>query len=147
MLIPDLNLLIYAYNADAPHHEAARAWWEACLSGQEEVGLPWAVLHGFMRLMTHRRVLEQPLRPDDVIAIESSWLERDNAFILQPGDRHFRIWSELLSALGIAGKLTTDSHLAALAIEHRAELHSNDGDFARFRELRWHNPLRAAKRD
>lgn len=141
MLIPDINLLVYAYNVSAPEHEMARSWWEACLSETREVGLPWAVLLGYLRLMTSRDVLVEPLAPAEALAHIRSWLERAQAHPLLPGPRHLDLLDRLTAEGGAAGRLTTDVHLAALAIEHQAELHSNDSDFSRFSGLRWRNPL------
>jgi len=143
MIIPDVNLLIYAYNADAPHHLCAKTWWESLLNGQQRVGLPWAVMCGFIRLMTHARVLQIPLPPKAAIAHVQSWLARDCVQLVDPGPKHLALLEQLLVQAGIAGAITTDAHLAALAIEWQAELHSNDHDFARFSGLRWHNPLNA----
>lgn len=142
MILPDINLLVYAYNQDALEHVGARSWWERLLSSSEPVGLPWAVSCGFIRLMTHPAVLLEPLDPRRAIEHVRSWLDRPNVEVLDPGPRHLEVLARLLENLGVAGNLTTDAHLAALAIEHQCELHSNDGDFARFSGLRWRNPLR-----
>ncbi len=141
MIIPDINLLIYAYNADAPSHLPAKHWWEHCITQPRVVGLPWAVACGFIRLMTHRRVLETPLLPGQAIAHVRSWLARSHVHVVDPGTRHLAILGELFRATGVGANLTTDAHLAAIAIEYQAELHSNDADFARFPGLRWSNPV------
>jgi toxin-antitoxin system PIN domain toxin len=141
VILPDLNLLVYAYNSDAPHHAAAKGWWEELLSSDVLVGLPWVTALGFIRLMTHRTVLERPLDPARAIQHVRSWHSCPNVNGLEPGPRHLEILERLFGELGTAGRLTTDAHLAALAIEHQCELHSNDADFARFPGLRWHNPL------
>jgi len=141
VILPDINLLVYAYNQNAPLHEPARRWWEETMSAGKPIGLPWTVMLGFVRLMTHPAVLSPPLRPNKAIEHVKSWLTRPHVRVLEPGPRHLAILDELLSGLGVAGSLTTDAHLAALAIEHQAELHSNDTDFARFTGLRWHNPM------
>jgi toxin-antitoxin system PIN domain toxin len=142
MIVPDINLLVYTYNSDAPLHQKARAWWESCLSESRSVGLPWAVLLGYLRLMTSRSVLQNPLSADEALGHIRSWLERPQVQILQPGSHHLDVMENLMRASGASGSLTTDVHLAALAIEHQAELHSNDADFSRFPGLRWNNPLR-----
>ena len=144
MIVPDVNLLVYAYNRDAREHAGSRAWWENLLGSSQTVGLPWAVSCGFIRLMTHPAVLVTPLQPLRAIAHVKSWLDRPNVEVLDPGPRHLEVLEELLGNLGVAGNLTTDAHLAALAIEHQCELHSNDADFARFSGLRWRNPLSGA---
>lgn len=141
MIIPDVNLLIYAYNSDAPHHAAAKTWWEELLSSDQPVGLAWATTLGFIRLMTHRAVLLMPLDPERAVQVVRSWHARPSVTVLEPGPRHLNLLAGIFQALGTAGNLTTDAHLAALAIEHQGELCSNDADFARFPGLRWSNPL------
>lgn len=141
MIVPDVNLLVYAYNSDAPKHERALAWWEECLSGSTPVALPWLVMLGFVRLMTSRSVLVRPLFAPNAVKHVSAWLARPNAHVLVPGPRHLSLLEDLLSQSGGSGALTMDAHLAALAIENQAELHSNDTDFARFPGLRWVNPI------
>lgn len=141
MIVPDVNLLIYAYNIDAPHHGAARAWWQELLNGKQPVGLPWATALGFVRLMTHRAVLVEPLSGVVAVTHVQSWLARPNVEPLEPGPRHAELLRQLFEVTGVAGALVTDTHLAALALEHQAELHSNDSDFSRFPGLRWRNPL------
>lgn len=142
MIVPDVNLLVYAYSQRAPLHAKARKWWEAALGEGEPVGIPWNVLCGFIRITTHPAVLNPPLRVERALEVVRSWLERPGVRILEPGPRHFEILAGLLSGLGVAGNLTTDAHLAAIAIEHHCEVHSNDTDFARFPGLRWRDPLR-----
>jgi toxin-antitoxin system PIN domain toxin len=140
MILPDINLLVYAYNADAPGHRRAKSWWEECLSESRPVGLPWAVLLGYLRLMTSRNVLVYPLTPEEAIGHLRSWLERPQVQILQPGPRHLELLAQLMESQS-SGHLTTDVHLAAVAIEHGAELCTNDSDFSTFPDLRWTNPL------
>jgi len=141
LILPDVNLLIFAHNEDAPHHAAARAWWEGVMTDRLPVGLPWAVAMGFVRLVTFPRVTPRPLAPRAAVGLVRSWLDRSHVGVLTPGSRHLDILETLFDAAGVAGRLTTDVHLAALAIEHNAELCSNDADFARMPGLRWSNPL------
>lgn len=141
MIIPDINLLIYAHNDQAPLHAEAKVWWESLLNERVSVGLPWIAVGGFIRLMTHPRVLERPMEAARAVECVREWLERDQVRILHPGDRFADLFLDFLTALGTAGNLTTDAQLAALAVEHQAELHSNDTDFHRFPGLRWKNPL------
>jgi toxin-antitoxin system PIN domain toxin len=141
MILPDINLLVYAYNRNAPHHAEARAWWEGLLNELVPVGIPWAVVCGFVRLMTHPAVLVNPLDPGRTLLHVRSWFERPLVEVLEPGPRHLEILERLLGSLGVAANLTTDAHLAAIAIEHQCEIHSNDADFSRFPGLRWRNPL------
>lgn len=146
MIIPDLNLLIYAHHAADPRHAAARAWWEGCLNGSEPVGMAWATLLGFVRLTTHRQVLVHPLPVATATGVVEEWLDQPIVRVLVPGREHARHCFGYLRKLGVAGNLTTDAHLAALALEYQAELHSTDNDFARFPGLRWRNPLESKKR-
>jgi len=141
VILPDVNLLLHAYNRESPAHVEARAWWEDLLNGTQPVGLAWVAILGFIRVTTHRQVLLNPLPAAVACADVRAWLARPYVSVLHPGDRHAEILFGLLDSLGTAGNLTTDAHLAALAIEHQAELHSTDADFGRFSGLRWVNPL------
>jgi toxin-antitoxin system PIN domain toxin len=143
MLIPDVNILVYAYNIDWPQHELARKWWETSLRQSRPIGIPWATSLGFIRIVTNRRIMTSPLPVEDAIRRVRSWLDHPCVRIVGPGDRHAEILFELLMKLGTAGNLTSDAHLAALAIEYQAELVSADADFSRFPGLRWFNPLTA----
>lgn len=140
MILPDINLVVYAYNEDAPHHLGAKAWWERCLSQPEPVAVAWVVMLGFVRLMSNRRVLARPMSASEAVDHCKSWLLRPNVRIALPGPTHMDILAGLLDG-PIGPNLVTDAHLAALAIEHQAELHSNDTDFARFSGLSWRNPV------
>ncbi len=142
MLIPDVNILLHAYNRQAPAHVPARKWWETALSGTRPIGLAWVTALSFLRLMTGSVIPERPLPVRDAIVTIRSWLTQPNVQILGPGEHHADILFGLLEKLGTGGNLTTDAHLAALAIEYNAELVSTDTDFARFPGLRWFNPLR-----
>jgi toxin-antitoxin system PIN domain toxin len=141
VILPDINLLLHAYNADSPSHAAARAWWQARMNGAAPVGLCWAAMLGFVRLATHRQVMTNPLPPKAACDRIRTWLDRPCVSIIEPGPRHADLVFGLIESVGAGGNLTTDAHLAALAIEHQAELHSTDADFSRFPGLRWRNPL------
>jgi toxin-antitoxin system PIN domain toxin len=141
VIIPDVNLLIYAIDEVSPHRPIARAWLGDIMSGSETVGFPWHSLLGFLRLTTNPRLLETPLSPATALDIIDGWLAQPNATIAHPTRRHAAVLRDLLTPVGVAGDLTPDAHLAALAIEHGATLHSADTDFARFAGLRWYNPL------
>jgi toxin-antitoxin system PIN domain toxin len=142
--LTDVNVLLYAYDESSPHHERARPWLEDRLSGTETFAFSWPVLLAFVRLATNPRVFESPLALDEAFDAIESWLAQPPATVLHPTDRHGAVLRDLLMPLGSAGNLTTDAHLAALAIEHGAELCSADADFARFPRLRWVNPMAAA---
>lgn len=141
MKLPDLNLLLYAIDAESPRHERARDWLEGTLSGTEEVGFAWVVLLGFVRISTNPAIFAQPLALDEALDYVDGWLAQPVAAIVDPAAGHAGRLGELLALLGTAGNLTSDAHLAALAIEHGAELCSSDADFGRFEGLRWADPF------
>jgi toxin-antitoxin system PIN domain toxin len=143
MIIPDVNLLLYAHMAAFPEHEGARHWFEMLMNGAEDVGIGAPALFGFIRLSTNPRIFDPPLSADHAATWVEQWLSRPHVHFLLPGPRHLEIAFRLLRALGTGGNLTTDVQLAALAIEHQGTLHSNDTDFGRFAQLRWSNPLKA----
>ncbi|MGD0497600.1 MAG: type II toxin-antitoxin system VapC family toxin [Bryobacteraceae bacterium] len=141
MILVDANLLIYAVNEDAPLHRKAKAWLESAISGSETVALSWNVLLAFLRLTTRAGLLRTPLPVDVALEVVEAWLSQPSVAVIHPGPRHLRVLRDLISPLGTGGNLTSDAHLAALAIEHGAQLYSTDADFARFPPLRWRNPL------
>ncbi len=141
MKLPDANLLLYAIDERAPRHEAARAWLEATLSGTETVAFAWTVLLAVVRLSTRSVVFEQPLDSHAALDLVDGWLARPNVTVVHPTERHAAVLRELLAPFGTAGNLVSDAHLAALAIEHGAELCSSDRDFGRFSGVRWTDPL------
>jgi len=141
VIVPDVNLLLYAHVKGFAEHPKARRWWEDLMNGSEEVGLGGPAVFGFIRLATSPRVLDRPLRVGEALARVEDWMSRRHVRFAMPGPRHLEIAFGLLRELGAAGNLTTDAQLAALAIERQGEVHSNDADFGRFRGLRWVNPL------
>ncbi len=140
MKLVDLNVLLYAVNQDAPEHEAVRSWWEAALAEDEPVGLAWVVVLGFLRLTTSAQVFASPLSASQAIGRVDAWLSHPSIRLVHETEEHWRVFKELLDRAGTAGNLTTDAHLAALAISHGATLVSCDADFGRFPHLRWENP-------
>jgi uncharacterized protein len=141
--LPDVNVLLYAVDEESRHHVGARVWLEEALSGTETIAFCWSVLLAFVRLSTRPVVFEEPLGVDEALDLVEGWLGQPNATVIDPTMRHVATLRDLLSPLGTAGNLTSDAHLAALAIEHGAELCSYDGDFARFPGLRWTRPAAA----
>ncbi len=141
MIVPDVNMLVYAYNSTAPQHLRARGWWEESVRGLQPVGLPWVVALGFVRIMTSRRVMARPLDPATAVRHVRSWLDQHTVFIVQPGPRHLNILAGFAEAGVLASPVVTDAHLAAISVEHQAVVHTNDADFTRFPGLRWENPL------
>lgn len=142
MKLPDVNLFLYAYDSESPHQRAAQEWLEKAMGGTETVALAWAVLVGFIRLSTKPAVFTMPLAVDVAIDLVHVWLAQPVATVVHPSDRHAAVLRDLLQPLGTAGNLTSDAHLAALAIEHGATLYSADNDFSRFAGLSWVDPLR-----
>jgi toxin-antitoxin system PIN domain toxin len=140
--LPDVNLFLYAYDSESPHYSAAREWVEETLTGTETVALAWATLVGFIRLSTKPAVFARPLKAEAAIGFVEQWLGQPAATVVHPTDRHAAVLRDLLTPFGAAGNLTSDAHLAALAIEHGATLCSCDNDFSRFAGLRWVDPLR-----
>jgi toxin-antitoxin system PIN domain toxin len=143
MMLPDVNVLVHAHNAESAVHARARHWWDECLSGPEGVGLAWATLLGFIRLTTNRKIVARPLTVGDVTARIESWLDLPHFHLAQPSETHFARLRAELERLGTAGNLTTDAHLAVLAMERGYVLYTTDADFARFPGLRWVNPCEA----
>ena len=146
MIIPDVNILIHAHNVDYFHHEAARSWWEATLYRARPVGLAWAAVLGFIRIVTNRSIVTRSLPVKQAVGTVRSWLELPGVRMIHPGEEHGETLFRLLEELGTAGNLTTDAHLAALAIEYQAEIATTDADFSRFPGLRWFNPVAVNKR-
>jgi uncharacterized protein len=140
MLI-DANILLFAVNSAAPEHVRAAAWLEDALNGNRRVGLPWESLTAFVRLATNPRVVPKPLAPIDAWVIVEEWLAAPAAWVPVPTERHAAVLGDLIRRYRPTAKLVPDAHLAALAIEHGAEVISADTDFARFAEIRWRDPL------
>ena len=141
MIVPDVNLLVFAYHKQSPYHEGARGWWEGRVNGTETVGIPWAVTTGFVRLMANPRVLESPMSPSAALGPVMIWFQYAHIQSLDPGSDHLTNLQSFFDAVDGGAKLVTDAHIAALAIEHQAVVHSHDSDFRRFPGLQWYNPL------
>ena len=141
MILIDANLLIYAHVKNLPQHVAAKGWLDKCLNASAPVGLPWPSLLGFLRIVTNPRIFERPESIKDAWKQIKEWLECPSAWIPRPAERHVEILEGLLIDLNITANLVPDAHLAALAIEHGLILCSADGDFGRFPDLKWQNPI------
>jgi len=143
LILVDANLLIYAHVKAFAQHQAARDWLDEQLNDISRVGLPWASLLAFLRVVTNPRIFEQPEPIADAWAQVMAWLACDTTWIPEPTEHHSETLGRLIALPGVHGNLVPDAHVAALAIEHGVTLCSTDGDFARFPGLRWLNPLAA----
>jgi uncharacterized protein len=141
VIIPDINLLLYACDSSSPFHAKAAGWWESCLSGTEPVGMLHVVVFGFVRIATNTRVFLHPMSPGEAAGHVRAWLEQPPVQLLDPGPDHIRRALKLLETVGTAGNLVSDVQMAALAMDHDAVLHTADTDFVRFQGLRWFNPI------
>ena len=141
MILVDANILIYAHVDSFAQHRVAREWLDHQLNGPAPVGLPWASVLAFLRLVTNSRVFEHPESIVDAWSQVRTWLACESVWTPEPTERHADVLGEFLTLPGVHGNLVPDAHLAALAVEHGLTLCSTDGDFARFRALRWLNPI------
>lgn len=141
MILVDANLLIYAVDRDSPHHAPARRWLEEALSGSESIGIPWIAALAFVRITTHAGVVRKPLSIENAIGYIDGWLRQPFVNLVGPGEKHWLILRSLLTVSGAAGNLTSDAHVAALAIEQSAAVASADNDFRRFAGVTLINPL------
>lgn len=143
MILVDGNLLLYAANHAAPEHPRARSWLDEPLNGTSRVGLPWPSLIAFVRLVNNPVVVREAVTPGGAWRQVEEWLACESAWIPTPGPRHAEVLGGLIRHAWVTSRLVPDAHLAALAIEHGLTLCSTDGDFAKFPDLTWKNPLAA----
>lgn len=141
MKLPDANLLLYALDETSPNHDLSVRWLDGVLSGTEPVGFSWSVLLAFLRLSTRPLLFANPLEASEAFDVIAGWLAQPNVVVVHPTERHLDILRGLVEPIGTAGNLTSDAHLAAIAIEHGGEVCTADADFSRFPGLRWINPL------
>ena len=141
MILVDANILLYAEDSLSEHHEAARAWWDAQLSGSSPVCLCWPVLTAFLRIATNARLHQRPLTLKEAVDRVHSWIDQPCMRLIQPAEQHWEIFQQMLREGNATANLVSDAHLAALAKEHNCELCSTDAGFARFPQLNWRNPL------
>lgn len=144
MNLVDANVLLYAEDSLSEHHERARSWWDEQLSGSEPVALSWPVMTAFIRIGTNVRLHRRALTLTEAIARVQSWLDQPCVRIVEATDQHWEIFQKMLRQGKATANLVSDAHLAALAVEHNCVLQSSDADFARFRALKWINPLEDA---
>ena len=141
MIIPDINLLLYAYDSSSPFHAKTAGWWQSCLSGTEPIGLLHVVVFGFVRVATNARAFLNPMTPKEAAGHVRSWIEQPPVRVLDPGPDHIQRTLKLLKTIGAAGNLVSDAQMAALTMDYGGVLHTADADFMRFPGLRWHNPI------
>ena len=142
MIVPDLDLLIFAYNDTSKLHQEAAAWWAELVNGTETIGMPWQVSNGFVRQMANPRVVKKPWTPAQATKEVAEWFGNDHIVTLDPGLRYLEILEQILAATGATTRLVPDATIAALALENGAEVHTHNArDFRRFPELMWRNPL------
>lgn len=140
MKLVDANVLLYAVNEDAEHHDTSRRWLDAALSGQDTVAFAWIALLAFVRLSTKVGLFPYPLAFEQAMDQVDAWLAADPAVVVAATADHGQIVRRLLRDIGVGGNLVNDAHLAALAIEHRCVIVSFDHDFSRFAGVRWAPP-------
>lgn len=143
MFVVDANVLLYAVNRDAPPHAACRAWLASALGARTPVGLAWAALLAFLRVSTRAGVFARPLTTAEAFDLVELWLAAPAATVIAPAERHAALLRDLLARVGTGGNLTSDAHLAALALEHGATIVSCDHDFRRFPGVRLLDPTKS----
>ena len=142
MILVDTNILLYAEDRLSLHHEEARQWWDAQLSGESPVCLCWSILNSFIRVSTNRQIFEKPLTMKQAIIRVQSWFDQPCVRLIHPTESHWQIFQVMLLEGQAKANLVADAHLAAMAIEHGCILYSTDSDFSRFPKLKWKNPLK-----
>ena len=141
MILVDANILLYAEDSLSEHHEEARTWWDQQLSGSNPVALCWPALTAFIRIGTNSRLHRRPLTLKEATERVQSWLDQPCVRLIQTTEQHWPLFQQMLRAGNASANLVSDAHLAALAVEHNCILYSSDTDFARFRGLKWKNPI------
>jgi uncharacterized protein len=141
MIVPDTNLLLFAYDESFPAHAAARSWWETVMNGTEPIGLPWVVILAFVRLATHPTVAVNPRSVPEVRKIVESWVAAPHVRVLHGTGHTMNAFFDALEGANLGGNLCTDALIAALALESGARVFTNDRDFQRFAGLVAVNPL------
>ena len=141
MFVVDVNLLIFAVNADSSEHTTVKTWLETEINAGTPIGMPWVALLGFVRLSINPKVLSQPLTLDQALDQVRDWLSLPNVTALEPDNNHLLHFTAACQAVNAGPNLVTDAHLAAIAQEHGATMASCDTDFGRFPGLAWVNPL------
>ncbi|MCD4748481.1 MAG: type II toxin-antitoxin system VapC family toxin [Thermoanaerobaculales bacterium] len=142
MILPDVNVLVYAHRSDSPNHDRYRQWLEGILHSSPTFAVTDLVLSGFVRIVTHPKVFRDPTPLSDALEFVSEIRSRPNCVVVAPGQRHWDIFLRLCRQCAVRGNLVPDAYLAAMAIEGGLEWVTTDRDFSRFDELRWRHPLK-----
>ena len=143
MILPDVNVLVYAHREDVPDHAAYRGWLESVINSDQAYGISDLVLSGFLRAVTHPRVFNPPSSVDQALEFVRDVRDQPNCVLIKPGPRHWTIFEELCRLANVKGNLVPDAYLAALAIESGSEWITTDRDYSRFPQLSWRHPLDA----
>lgn len=141
MILPDVNVLVYAHREDAPHHRDYRQWLETVVNSDRAYGMADIVLSGFLRVVTHARVFNPPSALEQALAFVADVRGQPNCVVISPGPRHWAIFKQLCRTANVKGNLVPDAYLAALAIESGSEWITTDRDYSRFPQLSWRHPL------
>jgi toxin-antitoxin system PIN domain toxin len=141
LFLPDVNVLVYAHRKDSAHHAACRRWLEATLGGEARYAVSELVLSGFIRVVTHRKIFNEPSTLQDALTLAEQIRDQPNASLIEPGERHWTIFRRLCREAKAKGNLVPDAYLAALAIESGCEWITTDRDFSRFPGLKWSSPV------
>ena len=141
MILPDVNVLVYAHREDSPNHRAYRDWLEAAINSAQAYGVADIVLSGFLRVVTHPRIFNPPSTIEHALTFVREVRNQPNCVVIRPGPRYWTIFEELCRAANVEGNLVPDAYLAALAIESGSEWITTDRDYSRFPGLSWRHPL------
>ena len=143
MILPDVNVLVYAHRKDSQRHTEFKQWLAGVLASDRAYGMSELVLSGFVRIVTHPRIFKQPTPLNEALEFTSELREQSNCIIVSPGPRHWEIFNRLCRSANVKGNLVPDAYLAALAIESGSEWITTDADYSRFAGLKWRHPLKA----
>jgi len=141
LILPDVSALVYAHHEESADHDAYRSWWEDVVNSPSAFGVADLVLSGFIRVVSHPRIFDQPMRSGAALAATKAMRARSNAVQVRPGERHWTLFSDLVESTNAKGNAVPDAYLAALAIESGNEFVTCDRGFARYPGLRWRHPL------
>jgi uncharacterized protein len=141
LILPDVNVLIYAFRSDTQHHADHKRWLESVVNAPSTYGVSPQVLSGVVRVCTHRRIFVQPSSLAETLEFCRTLLEQPNATMITPGERHWSIFESLCGQSRASGNLIQDAWFAALAIESGCKWITSDRDFARFPGLAWSAPF------